>query len=75
MERSPTTTTPSASTSKNPLAFFNRGLIRMQKDDIDGAITDSTRALELDPHQIQSYYNRGLGRMAKGESDGARSPT
>ena len=49
----------------------NRGLIRMQKDDIDGAIVDSTSALELDPKLIQSYYDRGLGRLAKGASDGA----
>ena len=60
---------------KNALAFFNRGLIRMQKDDIDGAIIDSTHALELDPRLFQSYHDRGLWAGWPRVRKAARSPT
>ena len=43
----------------------------MQKGDLDGAIADSTQAIDLDPKNAQAYCNRGLARVGKGDLDGA----
>ena len=39
--------------------------------DLDGAIADYTKAIELDPNDLDSHNNRGLARQAKGDFDGA----
>jgi tetratricopeptide (TPR) repeat protein len=53
-------------------AFNNRGSARFDKGDLDGAITDHTRSIEL--RNLESYipyFNRGGARFDKGDLDGA----
>jgi tetratricopeptide (TPR) repeat protein len=52
-------------------AYNDRGLARFEKGDLDGAISDYTTAIEIDPRYTHAYYNRGIARRAKGDLDGA----
>jgi tetratricopeptide (TPR) repeat protein len=51
--------------------YCNRGVAREKKGDLDGALADYTRAIELNPHDATPYNNRGLVKVAKGDLDGA----
>ena len=63
--------------SANPfssLAHTNRGLIREQRGDLQGAIDDYTAAITLDPRYAQAYVNRGnrfgaMGNRLQAKSD------
>jgi Flp pilus assembly protein TadD len=50
---------------------MNRGFAKQAKGDVDGAIADFNRAIELDPKQPRAYMNRGFAKPAKGDHDGA----
>jgi tetratricopeptide (TPR) repeat protein len=45
--------------------YSMRGLMRIEKDDADGAIADCTRALELNPKYSAAYENRGTAHALK----------
>ncbi len=62
---------PSNSDPKFAYAYYNRGIAKKAKGDIDGAITDYNRAIELDPKYTDAYGNRGNAKQAKGDFDGA----
>jgi len=47
-------------------AYALRGNTWRNKQDLDKAIADFSRALEIDPSLAQSYGNRGLALLAKG---------
>jgi tetratricopeptide (TPR) repeat protein len=51
--------------------YYKRGVAKQFKDDYDGAIADSTRAIKLDPKYVPAYYLRGVAKQEKGDSDGA----
>jgi tetratricopeptide (TPR) repeat protein len=51
--------------------FCNRGVARQKKGDLDGAIADYSRAIELNPQNALAYNNRGLVKIAKGDLEGA----
>ena len=51
--------------------YNNRGMARKAKGDLDGAIADYTKAIEIDPRDAHAYYNRGIARDDKGDHDGA----
>jgi len=51
--------------------FSNRGLARQAKGDLDGALEDYDRAVDLDPKNVDAFYRRGLDRQAKGDLGGA----
>jgi tetratricopeptide (TPR) repeat protein len=51
--------------------YYNRGNAEKAKGDLDGAIADYTRAIELDPRSADAYFNRGNAKKAKGDLDGA----
>jgi tetratricopeptide (TPR) repeat protein len=53
------------------LAYNNSGFARKANGDLDGAITDYTKAIESDPRYALAYYNRGVARHDKGDLDGA----
>jgi tetratricopeptide (TPR) repeat protein len=48
-------------------ALANRGVARASLGDLDGAIEDYTRALELAPEEADILFNRGNAWLAKGE--------
>ena len=56
---------------KEANAYNERGIAKGVKGDIDGAIADFTRAIELYPKYSTAYTNRGLARKNKGDLDGA----
>ena len=51
--------------------YFRRGLAYDKKGDLDRAIADFTKALELDPNHAPAYYYRGLAYDKKGDLDRA----
>jgi len=48
-------------------AFFNRAGAKKAAGDLDGAIADYDRAIQLDPKDAAIYNNRGLAKVEKGE--------
>lgn len=44
-----------------------RGFEAAKAGNLDGAIADFTKALEVDPSLVTAWYNRGLARERKGE--------
>ena len=52
-------------TSKGAAAYNNRGSAKVNKGDVDGAIADFNRALQLDPKLAKAYMNRGIAKREK----------
>src|SRR6185295_6097645 len=50
-------------------AYFSRGLVRKTQSDLDGAISDFTRSIELKP-MAEAYLDRGATKKDKGDRDG-----
>jgi tetratricopeptide (TPR) repeat protein len=50
---------------------MGRSEIRYRKGDLDGVISDSTKAIELNPALAEAWNNRALARQEKGDLDGA----
>ena len=67
---SPTTTRPSASTPV-PEAYYNRGDLRSDQGDLDGAIADYSEAIRHDPDTSRVILCRAGPRSANGDVDGA----
>jgi tetratricopeptide (TPR) repeat protein len=51
--------------------YSQRGHWRSRKGDMDGAIADATRAIDLDPRFAVAYNNRCFALIIKGETDRA----
>jgi tetratricopeptide (TPR) repeat protein len=51
--------------------YCNRGVAKQRSGDLDGAIADYNKSIELNPHSTTPFNNRGLVKMAKGDLDGA----
>jgi len=51
--------------------FFNRAGVKKAAGDLDGAIADYDRAIQLDPKDAAIYNNRGLAKAEKGDLDAA----
>jgi Tfp pilus assembly protein PilF len=52
--------------------FSQRGISRFEKNDLDGAITDFTKAIELNGHELEfCFYFRGLALYRRGRLDEA----
>ena len=52
-------------------AYNNRGNVRQNKGDHDGAMHDYEEALRIDPSYALAYSGRGILRQNKGDHDGA----
>ncbi len=52
-------------------AYYNRGTLRMQIEDLDGASADFTAALDRDPTDVQSLLNRGTVQAIRRDMPGA----
>jgi tetratricopeptide (TPR) repeat protein len=51
------------------------GMTKQDNGDLDGAIADFTRAIELDPKDADAYYSRGDARAKKKQYDAALKDT
>jgi tetratricopeptide (TPR) repeat protein len=51
--------------------FFKRAGVKKAAGDLDGAIADYDRAIQLDPKEAAIYNNRGLAKQEKGDLDAA----
>ena len=51
--------------------YNNRGIAKQAKGDLEGAIADFNRAIELNPRDAQAYNNRGNPKQDKGDLEGA----
>jgi tetratricopeptide (TPR) repeat protein len=48
----------------NAYLYYNRGNVRVERQDFSGAISDYSKAIELDANLAEAWYNRGLARIA-----------
>jgi tetratricopeptide (TPR) repeat protein len=64
---SPASSTPEQSGED----LVNRGIEKGKGGDLDGAIADFTRAIELNPKDDAPYYNRAQAKWLKKDSGGA----
>ena len=51
--------------------YFERGNAKLHKGDLDGALADYDKAIELNPDYVVAYNNRGFTKSKKGDLDGA----
>jgi tetratricopeptide (TPR) repeat protein len=51
--------------------YINSGLAKQAKGDLDGAIADFNKAIELAPAYTSSYWRRAEAKKHKGDFDGA----
>ena len=51
--------------------LVNRGIEKGKEGDLDGAIADFTRAIELNPKDDAPYYNRAQAKRLKKDATGA----
>jgi tetratricopeptide (TPR) repeat protein len=52
-------------------AYFKRALTRAELDEIEGAIADYARVIQINPKQDAAYNNRGLLRYDLGHPEGS----
>jgi len=57
----------------NPLVFNNRGMFYQSQQRHEEAIADFTKAIELNPNQLQTHLNRGFARLNSGDYPGAQA--
>src|ERR1017187_4010260 len=55
----------------NQMPYIIDGVAKQAKGDLDGAIADFTKAIELRPDLAISFEYRGKAKQAKGDLDGA----
>src|ERR1700683_3793659 len=60
-----------AQQSPDPRAYITSGFGKQSGGDLDGAIADFTKAIELKPDDEETYLSRGFAKRAKGDLDGA----
>ena len=58
-------------TPHSAVFYYNRGIAKQVKGDLDGAIADYNRAIESSPRYAHAYTNRGRAKKVKGDLDGA----
>jgi tetratricopeptide (TPR) repeat protein len=56
---------------KSAEQYYRSGISKKAKGDLDGAIADYSKAVEINPRYAEAYANRGLARKTKGDLDGA----
>jgi tetratricopeptide (TPR) repeat protein len=56
---------------RDAIAFFNRGNAYLSSGDLDRAIADYTRVIEIDPAYSPAYYYRGIANERREQLDRA----
>jgi len=56
---------------KAAVAYKNRGVYFFEKGELDRAIEDDTKAIDLDPSYVHAYNNRGLALVKIGQFEKA----
>lgn len=51
--------------------YLKQAFAKLEKGDLDGAIANSSRAIELDRRNADAYVDRGIARYKKGDFDGS----
>ena len=51
------------------ISYYNRGIFHYDQDELDKAIADYSKALELSPNYASAFNNRGNAHSAKGDLD------
>lgn len=59
------------SAPRSAAGYLSRGDARWRKGNLDGAIADYTKAIELDPKLAIAYFDRGAVRQHKDDLEGA----
>ena len=58
---------------KNADYYFNRAYEKAERGDHYGAISDYTKAIEINPNDSEAYYNRGVSKSKSNDNYGAIS--
>ena len=53
--------------------YSDRGFMRMQPGDLEGALVDLNKAAEIDSTNFYAFWNRGAVHVAQGDLESARS--
>ncbi len=53
-----------------PKAFYNRGVVRGERRDLEGALQDYSEAIRLKPDYTNALFNRGIARGMKSDLEG-----
>lgn len=56
---------------QHPRFYNDRGNLRAQKGDLDGALVDLDKAIEIQPDYAKAYGDRALVRLMRGETTNA----
>jgi len=58
-----------AMSSESPEVYFNRGLVRANRQDFPAAVQDFEKALALAPHDARAHYYAGMAYNRTGRPD------
>jgi tetratricopeptide (TPR) repeat protein len=62
-----------ATRHRDPAAYAKRAQDRMAQGDLDGAIADFSKAIEINPDFVDAYAHRGVAKERKGDMQGAKA--
>jgi len=58
-------------TRRRPVDYHSLGDARQSKGDLEGAIAEYTKGIELNPHDVACYHSRGDAKLDKKDLEGA----
>jgi len=57
--------------AQSSVAYYNKGVDKINLKDDNGAIADFTKAIKIDPNYTKAYYNRGRSKHKLKDFNGA----
>ena len=64
---------PEKARAESAFFYYNRGIDKMNAGDYSGAISDYTKAIEINPKDANAYVNRGVSKASLEDYYGAIS--
>ncbi len=64
---------PESAKAESASYYYNRGVNKSDAGDYYGAISDYSKAIEINPRDADAYNNRGFSKNKLGDHDGAIS--